>query len=506
MSVLSRAVLEDSPLADLHLIASEIGIDGYRRLRKEDLVEAVLTRQGGAPAEDAPAARPRRAARSADDAAAPAARSRSRARGADDDDPAAAPRSRARRATGDDDAPVPASRSRARRADADSDAAQPAPRSRARRTETDSDDAPPAPRSRARRSASDQDGDTQAPRSRAGRGADEDAAEAPARRSRREGGGEDREERPRRNDRPTGDERTVDGTVEVLSNGSAFVRLTAGQTHDDDAYVSAAQVKRCELVSGDRVSGPVRPPRRSERHPSMIRVETINGASADEVAVGTPFDALPAVFPTELIALNAKDTTLKEISDLAPIGHGSRVVVYGAAGSGRSTTLRLLAGELQALDGVELHVVLAGARPEEAGEWRGDGIEPVAAALLGQSPDAQAQAVERAIDAGRKVAARGANAAVVIDAIDQLAPAAARRALAAARNIDGGGSLTVIAAATAPLGGETTLIALDAAAAVGERRPVLDPQASGTLRTTALVGARKATTIAKARAKGLTEA
>ena len=233
----------------------------------------------------------------------------------------------------------------------------------------------------------------------------------------------------------------------------------------------------------------------------MIRVETINGSSADEVAVGTPFDALPAAFPTEAIALNPKDATLKEISDLAPIGHGSRVVVHGAPGSGRSTTLRLIAGELKGIDGLELHVVLTGARPEEAAEWRTDGIEPAGAALLGQSPDAQAQVVERAIDAGRKVAARGANAAVVIDAIDQLAPAAARRALAAARNIDGGGSLTVIAAATAPLGGETTLIALDAGAAVSERRPVLDPQASGTLRTAALVGARKATTIARARAK-----
>ena len=89
----------------------------------------------------------------------------------------------------------------------------------------------------------------------------------------------------------------------------------------------------------------------------------------------------------------------------------------------------------------------------------------------------------------------------MIDALDQIAPAAARRALASARDIDGGGSLTVVAAAPAALGGETTVIALDAAAALAERRPVLDPRASGTLRTAVLVGARKATTIAKARAK-----
>ena len=419
MSVLSRDVLEDSPLADLHTIASEIGIDGFRRLRKEDLVEAILGRQGGGGVTSPDG-----------DAEAPAE-----------------PRSRSRRAPREEAA---------------------APRSRSRRAPADDADEAPAPRSRSRRAPAD-----------------------------------DADERPRRSERGTRDaeEHTIEGVVEVLPNGSAFVRVNAPDSSDDDAYVSAAQVRRCELVSGDRIAGPVRPPRRSERHPSMIRVETINGSSADEVAVGTPFDDLPAVFPTEAVALNVKDATLKEITDLAPIGLGSRVVVSGASGSGRSTTLRLLAKDLKAVEGLELQVVLSGARPEEAAEWRADDLEPVAIAALGQSPDAQAQAVERAIDAARRVAARGANAAVVVDALDQLAPAAARRALAAARNIEGGGSLTVIAAAPAPLGGETTVIALDAGAALTERRPVLDPQASGTLRTAALVGARKATTIAKARAK-----
>ncbi len=425
MSVLSRDVLEDSPLADLHTIASEIGIDGFRRLRKEDLVEAILGRQGGG-------------------AASPGG----------DADEAPARRPRARRAP--------------RAAAAGDDA--PAPRSRSRRDAADDADEAPAPRSRSRRAASD-----------------------------------DAEERPRRSERSPRDaeERTIEGVVEVLPNGSAFVRVNAPDSSDDDAYVSAAQVRRCELVSGDRVAGPVRPPRRSERHPSMIRVETINGSSADEVAVGTPFDDLAAVFPTEAVALNVKDATLKEIADLAPIGLGSRVVVHGASGSGRSTTLRLLARDLKAVEGLELQVVLTGARPEEAAEWRADDLEPAAAVLLGQSPDAQAQAVERAIEAARRVASRGANAAVVIDALDQLSPAAARRALAAARNIDGGGSLTVIAAAPAPLGGETTVIALDYAVSRGARRPALDPQTSGTIRVAGIVGARKATTIVKNREKAL---
>ena len=67
------------------------------------------------------------------------------------------------------------------------------------------------------------------------------------------------------------EDKQVEGVIELLGNGSAFVRLSEGETSDDDVYVSAAQVKRCELVSGDKVAGQMRPPRRSERFPSLIR-------------------------------------------------------------------------------------------------------------------------------------------------------------------------------------------------------------------------------------------
>src|SRR5204863_4333149 len=121
----------------------------------------------------------------------------------------------------------------------------------------------------------------------------------------------------------------------------------------------------CELVSGDRVGGPARKARRSERHPSLVRVETINGTAAEEVSDGTRYADLGAAFPSAPIELKAKDATLGEISDLAPIGRGSRVTLTGGPGSGRSATLRLLAIELAAEEGIELSVVLAGARPEE---------------------------------------------------------------------------------------------------------------------------------------------
>ena len=102
-------------------------------------------------------------------------------------------------------------------------------------------------------------------------------------------------------------------------------------------------------------------------------------------------------------------------------------------------------------------------RPEEVAEWRSAGVDARGGAE--RSPprrDAQAQAVERAVETARRVAARGGHAVVLVDSLDGLPAQAARRALAAARNIVDGGSLTVIATASEPLGGETTVIALDA--------------------------------------------
>src|SRR3954452_25219553 len=416
-SVLDRSALAESPLADLHLLANEIGVDGFRRLRKDDLIDAIVAKQAG---EDYVAPE-----------VAPAA-------GRDDDDDEAPARGRRGRRGG---------RGRARR-DEDEDAAAPAKPER------------PA---------------------RGGRGSR----------------GEKKEEQPEAGDKD------VEGVIELLGNGSAFVRLTPGETGDDDVYVSAAQVKRCELVSGDRISGPMRPPRRSERFPSLVRVDTINGKPADEVSEGTRFEDLPVAFPADRLALGSEDPTVKAIEWLTPFGRGSRVTIVGPARAGKSEALRRVAGALAEQGGVELAVVLAGVRPEELPEWQAGPAAPSAAVSFAASADAQGQAVEQAVEQGRRVAARGADAVVVIDSLEYVPPAVARRALAAARNIADGGSLTVIATAPAPLGGETTVIALDATLTAMGRFPALDLLASGTMRPELLVGAAGAEAIAKARADTL---
>jgi transcription termination factor Rho len=280
-----------------------------------------------------------------------------------------------------------------------------------------------------------------------------------------------------------GGEEVIEGVVELLPGGAAFVRVDPPEPSDQDVYISAAQVRRCELVSGDHVSGPRRAPRRSERFPSLVRVDTINGRPASEVVDSTRFEDLPAAFPSERFSFDSEDPTIRLIADRLPVGRGSRVTIVGERQSGKTEVLRRLAIAMAAQEGVEVRLLLTGVRPEEIAEWRAGPVEPEAAISMAASVEAQVQAVEGVIEQARRLAARGANAVVLLDTLEDLPAQAARRAIAAARNIVDGGSLTVIATAPAALGGETAVIALDAVLAQAGKFPSIDPEASWTMRS-----------------------
>jgi transcription termination factor Rho len=397
LSIIDRASLEQSPLADLHAIASELSIDGYRRLRKEELIEAILNRQEST--EGGRADEPQ-----AEEAAGPA------------DEP-------------------PARRRRGRRASG---------RSRTGSTQEDEEEA---------------DARAEGPREI------EAALEGAT-------GSDD--------DRPS--EEPIEGVVELLAGGAAFVRVSPPGPSDQDVYVSAAQVRRCELVSGDRISGPGRPPRRSERFPSLVRIDTINGVPASEVADSTRFEDLPAAFPSERFSLDSDDPTIKLIAERLPIGRGSRVSIVGERQAGKTEALRRLAVALATQDGIDIRLVLAGVRPEEITEWGAGPLEPTAMVSMAASAEAQVQAVEGVIEQARRLAARGAHAVVLIDTLEMIPAPAARRILAAARNLVDGASLTVIATGPAALGGETSVIALDAVLARAGKFPAVDLDASWTMR------------------------
>ncbi|HZU59675.1 MAG TPA: Rho termination factor N-terminal domain-containing protein [Solirubrobacteraceae bacterium] len=398
MSIFDRQALEQSPLADLHAIASELSIDSFRRMRKGELIEAILSRQAGTETEGA--------------------------------------------ALGDQD--------------------------------PSDDEEAASPRRRWRRGGQGREGP--------GEGT-ERAGAAPAEAV----PGEERSPEPEPA-APKPEQETVEGVVELLPGGSGFLRLHPPDPSDEDVYISSAQIKRCELVSGDRVSGPRRPPRRSERFASLLRVDTVNGHPASELADGQRFDDLPVAFPDSRFTLPEGDELLAAIARTAPIGRGSRVSIVGPAGAGKTETLRRLAHALSAGEREQLWLVLTGVRPEEIPEWQAGPVAPAAALSFAVSPDAQAQALDGVVEQVRRLVARGTHAVLLIDTLDAVAPGTARKAMGSARNVVDGGSLTVIATARAPMGGETTVIALSQPLAGSPAGAAIDPAGSWTIRRERLVG------------------
>ncbi len=249
MAVLDRSELQASPLADLHAIADQLGLEGFRRLRKAELIDAILGE---------------------------IARGRTPVRG--------------RVAEGDGAWRAPAR-------------GRPAPAGQRCDAQQAGEARPP----RRRASASVRD--------RRGR------ARGSARRGALGASGR-RRSRARRG--PVKEERLAEGVVELLGNGSAFLRVNPPEASDEDVYISAAQVRRCELVSGDRVTGPLRTPRRSERYPSLVRVETINGVPAGEVSEGGRYDERPVAYPSERLALGRRGRRRSRRSSGSPPSAAAR--------------------------------------------------------------------------------------------------------------------------------------------------------------------------------------
>ena len=384
MPVLQRKELEKSPLADLHAIASELGLEGFRGMRKADLVEAILGGQGGG-----------------------------------DENGSDAPEEREPDEVPADEALEPSAAAAAAEGDEDED-----------EEDFEDEDAPPPV-----------------------------------------------EEQPEVIDEPAAEEEIVTGVLDVLPNGSAFLRSDPAQHSRDDVYVSPAQIRRCELRSGDEVSGPVRPARRNERHPSLVHVETVNGAEAEPPAERAWFNDLTPVFPSERLAAPA---ALEGI----PFGHGSRVAIAGAPGAGGTTLLRVIVSTLaESHPDLNVLVALVGVRPEEVGEWTALGGEVVGGSF-DSPPEPQAQAAELAVERAKRRVEQGAHAVVVVDSLDALSAGARRRLFGAGRALEEGGSLTVFGVVgedSEALRWATTRIVLEPAGP-DSREPKVASAQSGTLR------------------------
>jgi transcription termination factor Rho len=267
---------------------------------------------------------------------------------------------------------------------------------------------------------------------------------------------DDGAEKPAAESRDDGPTEEVSGILDLTRQRYGFLRLTGLEPSEGDVYISAAQVRRCELRPGDEVAGPAREPRRGERHRALVHVDSVNGEDP-HTEVRPEFDSLPAVLPERRIPLDdaADDVLVRAVDLLAPLAFGQRVLVRATARSGRTTLLRSLARAAAATENARVIVLLVDERPEEATAWRE--ALPVAEFAIATAEMASAdqlRTAELALERGRRLAETGTDAVLVCDSLSRLAFAAGdvsevKRLFGSGRNLAGGGSLTVIATTVA---------------------------------------------------------
>jgi transcription termination factor Rho len=244
----------------------------------------------------------------------------------------------------------------------------------------------------------------------------------------------------------------VTGLLEIMPQRFGLLRTGGLGSSPEDVYVSAAQVKRCELRSGDQIFGPARAPRRGERHRALVHVDTVNGAEPE--ADRAEFDQLTPVLPRRPVALDRDpaDVLARAVDLLAPVVLGQRVLIRAAPRSGRTTLLRRLADAIGGIGEIELVVLLVDERPEEATAWREavPGAE-IAAATAELAPAEQVAVAELALERARRRVEAGADVVMIVDSLSRLAVAAdgvaeVKRLFGSGRDLgDDAGSLTVIA-------------------------------------------------------------
>jgi transcription termination factor Rho len=292
---------------------------------------------------------------------------------------------------------------------------------------------------------------------------------------------EQRGERPEAREPET---ERVTGVLDVLPQRYGFLRLSGLAPAVDDVYISASQIRRCELRSGDEVAGPAREPGRGERYRALVHVDLVNGDDPSEEDGRPDFDELTAIPPRRRLRIepDPADLLTRAVDLLVPLALGQRLLVHAAARSGRTTLLRGLGGAIAALeDGPGMIVLLVDERPEEATAWEQalPGAE-IAAGTADMAPSDQVRIADLALARAKRRAESGEDVVLICDSLSRLAvahrdPAAAKALFGAGRELaeEGAGSLTVIA--TALQGSEEDEEAVTAVATAENAAVRLDP-------------------------------
>ncbi|NMC80996.1 MAG: transcription termination factor Rho [Chloroflexi bacterium] len=315
------------------------------------------------------------------------------------------------------------------------------------------------------------------------------------------------------------------GVLEIMNEGIGFLR-TNYQIGPDDVYVSQAQLRRYNLRSGDLVIGQVRPPRDTERHYGLLKVESINGIPAEEARSRPNFESLTPIFPDKRFDLESDRDILSTrlINLIAPIGRGQRGMIVSPPKAGKTTILKQIANAISTRNpDVHLIIALIGERPEEVTDMDRSVDAEVVASTFDEPVSSHVRTAEITLERAKRLVEIGRDVVILMDSLTRLAraynlvvnpsgrtlsggmdPSALyppKRFFGAARNLEEGGSLTIIATALVDTGSRLDDVVYEEFKGTGnmelhlsrrlqERRifPAIDIERSSTRREELLLG------------------
>ncbi|MBU6334205.1 MAG: transcription termination factor Rho [Chloroflexi bacterium] len=261
-----------------------------------------------------------------------------------------------------------------------------------------------------------------------------------------------------------------DGVLDIVSDGFGFLRSERMLPGANDVYVSQSQIRRFGLRTGDRIWGQVRPPKESERYYSLLRVELINGMDPETARKRPSFDQLTPIFPNEQLKLETEPHILatRVVDLVAPIGRGQRGLIVSPPKAGKTLLLKTIANGITAnYQDVHLMVLLIGERPEEVTDMRRSVRGDVISSTFDEPVEDHTKVAEMTLERAKRLVEGGQDVVILMDSITRLARAynldmppsgrtlsggidpvalyPPKRFFGAARNIENGGSLTIIA-------------------------------------------------------------
>src|SRR5512143_2824539 len=293
-----------------------------------------------------------------------------------------------------------------------------------------------------------------------------------------------------------------EGVLEILPEGYGFLRSQYWNSLNgpDDIYVSPSQIKRFDLRTGDTVMGQVRPPKEGERYLALLKVEQVNYEEPEKTKHRIAFDNLKPRYPDERITLERKttsDLSMRVVDLLSPIGKGQRGLIVAPPKAGKTILMQKLANAIsENHPEIVLIVLLIDERPEEVTDMEENVKAEVISSTFDEPADRHVQVADMVIEKAKRLVEHGRDVVILLDSITRLARAhnvvvphsgkilsggvdanalqKPKRFFGAARNIEGGGSLTIIATALIDTGSRMDEVIFEEFKGTGNMELVLD--------------------------------